>query len=133
MGTKNKKSGKIKKTILLVEDEQDLREIYETKFNIDGYRVISADNGIKAIDLALHENPDIILLDVILPGKDGFAVLEELKANKKTNGIPVIIFSNLGQDWEVKRGQSLGAAEFLTKSNVTPAEVAGVVGKILSQ
>jgi DNA-binding response OmpR family regulator len=131
MPTKNKKTGKLKKTILLVEDEQDLREIYETKFSIDGYRVLTADTGVKAIDLALHENPNVILLDVILPGKDGFSVLEELKANPKTKGIPVIIFSNLGQDWEVKRGQSLGAAKFLTKSNVTPAEVAETVKEVL--
>jgi DNA-binding response OmpR family regulator len=128
---KSKKSEKVKKTILLVEDEADLREIYETKFKLDGYRVLSADTGAKAIDLALHENPQVILLDVILPGKDGFAVLAELKANEKTKNIPVIIFSNLGQDWEVKKGQSLGAAKFLTKSNVTPAEVARAVGEVL--
>ncbi len=131
MPTKNKKTPKTKKTILLVEDEQDLMEIYKTKFSLDGYRVVTADTGIKAIEMALRNNPDIILLDVILPGKDGFAVLEELKANDKTKKIPVIIFSNLGQDWEVKRGQSLGAVKFLTKSNVTPAEVAKVVGEVL--
>lgn len=131
MPTKNKKTAKKKYTILLVEDEQDLREIYETKFNLDGYKVVTADTGVKAIEMALRSNPDIILLDVILPQKDGFAVLEELKSNDKTKKIPVIIFSNLGQDWEVKRGQSLGAVKFLTKSNVTPAEVARVVGEVL--
>lgn len=131
MPKKNTKSSNKKRTILLVEDEADLREIYETKFKLDGYHIISADTGSKAVDLAMHESPDIILLDVILPEKDGFTVLEELKSSDKTKNIPVIIFSNLGQDWEVKRGQSLGAVKFLTKSNVTPAEVAKVVRDVL--
>ena len=122
---------KKQKKILLVEDEEDLREIYRTKFNKDGYEVLVADSGVKAIDLAVQKRPDLILLDVILPDKDGFAVLEELKAKVETKEIPIIIFSNLGQDWEVKRGQELGAIKFLIKSNITPQEVVKVVEEVL--
>ncbi len=120
-----------KKTILLVEDEDDLREIYKTKLRLEGYRVITAASGVEAIDLVMHQKPDLILLDVILPQKDGFTVLKELKSNTKTKDIPVIIFSNLGQDWEIKRGEELGAVKFLTKANFTPKEVVKVVEEIL--
>jgi len=131
MPPKNREKGQNKKIILLVEDEKDLQEIYKTKFIIDGYRVLTAESGLEAIDMALHKKPDLILLDVILPQKDGFSVLAELKSNPKTKDIPVIIFSNLGQDWEVKKGQELGAVKFLTKSNVTPADVVKIVEDIL--
>lgn len=129
----NKKLNTTKKTILLVEDEEDLREIYKTKFTIDGYRVITTDSGAKVVNLALRKRPDMILLDIILPGKDGFSVLSELKANIKIKDIPVIIFSNLGQDWEIKRGQDLGAVKFLTKANVTPKEVVKIAEGILEK
>ena len=122
-----------KKTILLVEDEEDLREIYKTKFSLEGYRVITAKSGTEAIDLAIHRKPDLILLDVILPQKDGFVVLEELKRNPKTKNIPVFILSNLGQDWEIKKGKELGAVKFLVKANVTPKEVIKIVKEILEK
>ncbi len=122
---------KTKKTILLVEDEKDLREIYKTKLMFDGYRVITADSGREAINLALRQKPSLILLDVILPQKDGFEVLKELKANSKTKDIPVVILSNLGQDWEIKKGEKLGATKFLTKANFTPKEVVKIIEDIL--
>jgi DNA-binding response OmpR family regulator len=132
MSSKTQKT-KSNKTILLVEDEEDLREIYKTKFILDGYKVITAKSGLEAIDLALHQNPDLILLDVILPQKSGFDVLEELKSNPKTKNVPVVILSNLGQDWEVKKGVELGAVQFLTKANFTPKEVVKIVEDVFKK
>ena len=85
----------LKKTrILVVEDEPDLSELYVSKLTMEGYDVVLAIDGIEGIGKALHENPDAILLDVLLPKKDGFAVLKELKENEKTKNIPVVILSS---------------------------------------
>lgn len=121
------------KKILLVEDEADVQDIYKTKLKNSGYEVIVASSGTEGADLAIHENPDLILLDIVLPIKEGFVVLEELKANPKTKDIPVVILSNLDQDYEVKMGKSLGAEAYLTKAEVTPEEVVQTVNKILEK
>lgn len=129
----SEKNRKRRKTILLVEDEKDLQEIYKTKLTLEGYKIITASSGTETIDLVSKQKPDLILLDVILPQKDGFAVLKELKSDPKTKDIPVIIFSNLGQDWEIQKGKELGAVRFLTKANFTPKEVVKVVKDILKK
>lgn len=121
------------KTIFLVEDEADLREIYETKFKLDGYRVISISSGANVTSEAIKKKPDLILLDIILPQKSGFEVLEELKKEPKTKDIPVVVLSNLGQDWEIKKGKELGAVKFLTKANFTPKEVVKIVKEVLAK
>lgn len=111
----------------------DLREIYETKFKLDSYKVIFTDSGATGTELAIKKKPDLVLLDIILPYKNGFAVLEELKSNPKTKDIPVVILSNLGQDWEIKKGRDLGVVKFLTKANFTPKEVVKIVEDILGK
>jgi two-component system alkaline phosphatase synthesis response regulator PhoP len=122
-----------KKTILIVDDEEEIREIYKTKLSRDGYRVIAADSGTKGAEMALEKRPDLILLDIVLPMKEGFSVLEDLKKNPKTKKIPVIIFSNLNQDYEEKMAKELGAEAYLVKTNVTPEEVVGAVENILDK
>lgn len=109
--------------ILLIEDEPALRDIYATKLRMEGFEVVEAADGIEGLNLAIQDSPQIILLDVVLPIKNGFEVLRDLKANPKTNAIPVIILSNLGQDFELKKGLALGAVCFLTKANLTPAKM----------
>lgn len=117
--------------VLIIEDEPALADIYSTKMRIDGYDVVTAGDGVEGLDAAVRLVPDIILLDVLLPIKDGFEVLKDLKATPKTREIPVIILSNLGQEYEVKRGLQLGACCFLTKANLTPTMVATEVRKVL--
>jgi DNA-binding response OmpR family regulator len=119
--------------ILLIEDEPALRDIYSTKLRMDGFTVIEAGDGIEGFDAAVQDPPTLILLDVILPIKDGFEVLKDLKANPKTAPIPVIILSNLGQEYEVKRGISLGAEGFFTKANLTPTSMVEEVKKVLAK
>lgn len=119
------------KTILIVDDEEDIREIYKTKLVRAGYGVIMADSGTGGVELAVKKIPDLILLDIVLPMKEGFAVLEELKKNSKTKNIPVIIFSNLNQDYEEKMAKELGAEAYFVKTNITPEEVVGAVENIL--
>ena len=124
---------KNKKTILLVEDEEDIRNIYKTKLVKAGYGVVTANSGIRGVDLARKKQPDLILLDIVLPMGEGFSVLEDLKKNPKTRNIPVVIFSNLDQDYEKKMARDLGAEEYLTKTNVTPGEVVETIKNIFGK
>ncbi len=125
-------SPKTKKTILFIEDEAEIRNIYGAKFRKAGYKVITADSGAKGVELALRKNPDLIFLDLVLPIREGFVVLEELKKNSKTKSIPVVILSNLDQDYEIKMAKNLGAEAYLTKTDTTPDVAVKIVKKILN-
>jgi DNA-binding response OmpR family regulator len=127
------KTEKNKHTILVIEDEPSLRDIYTTKLTIDGFGVLEAADGIDGLTQAIQSQPSLILLDVVLPIKDGFDVLKDLKANPRTSAIPVIILSNLGQPYEVKRGLALGAECFLVKANLTPSKIIEEVLKVLDK
>jgi DNA-binding response OmpR family regulator len=124
---------KAKKTILIVEDEPDVQKIYKDIFRKKGYKILSADSGVKGLNLAIQKKPDLILLDIILPLKEGFEVLADLKRNKETAAIPVVILSNLEQEYEMSMAEALGAVRYLVKSDVTPKEVVKVVEEILGK
>lgn len=117
--------------ILLVEDDTFLVEMYTTKFELEGFGVISAEDGQKGLDMAKKENPDIILLDILMPKMDGFAVLEALKKDKDLAGIPVVLLTNLGQKDDVKKGFEKGAVGYLIKAHFMPSEVVDKIKKIL--
>jgi len=122
-----------KGTVLIVEDEPALSDIYATKLVADGYDAVVAADGAQGLNMAVNVLPKVVLLDIVLPVKNGFDVLRDLKMNPKTAGIPVIILSNLGQSYEIKRGLDLGAVAFLTKANLSPAQVVDEVNKALSE
>lgn len=109
--------------ILLVEDDAFLLKMYTAKFEAENFKTLTADNGIKAINIAKEKKPDVILLDILLPKIDGFEVLQALKENVRTKNIPVILLTNLSQKEEVKKGLDLGASDFLIKAHFMPAEV----------
>lgn len=118
--------------ILLVEDDIFLANIYKTKFAMEGFEVVHAENGDLAIVEANRKKPDIILLDILLPKKDGFAVLTELKKeNSEVKDIPVILLTNLGQKDDVEKGLEMGAEDYLIKAHFKPSEVVEKVRKIL--
>jgi len=118
-----------KKTILLAEDDTMISSMYKTKFEQANFNVLTADNGADGLDLALENKPDLILLDIIMPQLDGFAVLERLKMSSKTKNIPVFLLTNLGTEEDIQKGQELGAKDYLVKANLTPAEVLDKVKK----
>jgi DNA-binding response OmpR family regulator len=120
------------KTILLIEDDVMISSIYKAKFEADGYKVLIGPDGASGLASAKKDKPDVILLDVILPGLDGFSVLEEVKKDKITKQIPVIMLTNLGTDDDKAKGQKLGAAAYLIKASFTPAEVSDKVKEILN-
>lgn len=120
-----------KRTVLLVEDEKMLAEMYSTKFAMEGYEVVKAFDGAEGLAAAKRSTPDIILLDIIMPKMDGFAVLKELKADAKLKEVPVVLLTNLGQDDDVAKGKKLGATDYFVKADHTPAEVVAKVQETL--
>ncbi len=119
------------KKILIVEDDKFLRELITRKLESEGYKIIEAVDGEEGIKKATEEKLDLILLDLILPGIDGFEVLTQLKQNEKLASIPVIILSNLGQREEIEKGLKLGAIDYLVKAHFTPGEIIEKIKNIL--
>ena len=112
-----------RKLILLVEDDKFLAELYATKLKLENFTVLLAADGEKGVKLASEKNPDLILLDIILPKMDGFEVLKKIKANKSLKNIPIILLTNLSQKDEVQKGLALGAVDYLIKAHFMPSEV----------
>jgi DNA-binding response OmpR family regulator len=117
--------------ILLIEDDPFLLSMYSTKFSMEKFHVISADDGEKGLKVSKETDPDIILLDILMPKMNGFEVLEELKKDKKTANIPVILLTNLNQKDEIERGMSMGADDYLIKAHFMPSEVVEKIKKVL--
>ena len=106
-----------------MEDDKFLRDLITQKLKREGFTVFEAITGSEAVRVAEENQPKIVLLDLILPGLDGFEVLKRLKEKQLTAPIPVIILSNLGQREDVERGLRLGAVDFMIKAHFTPGEI----------
>jgi len=113
-----------KSKILVVEDDPFLLELYQTKLNEEGFEVFVARNGREGFDVAAAQQPELILLDILMPEVDGYEMLKKIKASAQTKKIPVIIFSNLSQREEIEKGLRLGAADFIVKTSLTPLQIA---------
>ncbi len=111
------------KKILVVEDDKFLRELIIQKLIKEDYETLEAVDGEEGIKKIKEEKPDLVLLDLILPGIDGFEVLSKKKEDSSLDQIPVIILSNLGQKEDVERGLKLGAVDYLIKAHFTPGEI----------
>lgn len=119
------------KRILVIEDDKFLRELISQKLSQEGYDVIEAIDGEEGIKKVREENPELVLLDLILPGIDGFEVLGQMRESQPPVNIPVIILSNLGQKEDVERGLKLGAIDYLIKAHFTPGEIVEKIKTIL--
>jgi len=119
------------KKILIVEDDQFLMDIYATKLREEGFAVEEATNGEMAFEKLRESQPDLILLDIILPMQEGFEILKEIKSDEKFKNLPIIIISNLGQKEDIKKGLSLGAVKYLVKADYTPSQIVKEIKKIL--
>lgn len=108
-----------------------LAEMYATKFTMEGFEVETAFDGAEGLAAAKKSTPDIVLLDIIMPKLDGFAVLKELRADPKLKAVPVVLLTNLGQDDDVAKGKNLGATDYFVKADHTPAEVVEKVKQTL--
>lgn len=111
------------KKILIVEDEKALVEVLRDEFNLHKYTVVVAYNGEEAMEKIRKETPDFVLLDLLLPRKDGFEVLKEIKEDRELRHIPVLVLSNLGQDDDIKKALGLGAVDYFVKTQHPIKEV----------
>jgi DNA-binding response OmpR family regulator len=126
-----KKTEEKRKKILMVEDNIFLRKLYRDKLTRADFAFVEATNGVEGINKIVFEKPDLVLLDLILPGKNGFDVLSEIKSKPEVKNIPVIILSNLSQEADIKEAMSLGAKDYLVKTEVRLSEVVDKIKKII--
>jgi DNA-binding response OmpR family regulator len=112
-----------KMLILVAEDDKYISIAYKDGLVRAGFDVVTAMDGLETITKIKSDKPDIILLDLIMPIKNGFEVLEEIKKDSSLKAIPVIILSNLGQDTDISKGKELGAADYLIKADFSMKEV----------
>ncbi len=104
------------KKILMIEDDSFLRSLYRDKFEKEGFLFSEASNGIEGLNKIIHENPDMVILDILLPIKSGFDILEEMNESGLIGEIPVIILSNLKQDVDIEEARQLGAKDYFIKT-----------------
>lgn len=118
--------------IYLVEDDSFISNMYQTKLRNAGYAIEVATDGEAAYNrLQQDPVPDLVLLDVVLPKKDGFEILEDVRKNEKTKDLAIILLTNLGQKPDVERGVKLGADDYIIKAHYTPSEVMEKIEKVL--
>jgi CheY-like chemotaxis protein len=115
------------KKIVLVEDEEILRDLLFRKLQKYGYSVDVAVDGEEGIAKIKDTKPDLVLLDIVMPKKDGFGVMEEMKEDELIKDIPVIIVSNSGQPVELERAKNLGVKDWIIKTEFDPMEVVSMV------
>jgi len=121
------------KKILLVEDDPFLIDIYTHKFKKEGFEMEVKKDGESALKYLREtdEKPVVVLLDIVLPGEEGWEILKRIKQDENLKGLRVIILSNLGEKENIKKGLELGAEKYLIKSNFTPSQVVEEVKQIL--
>lgn len=121
------------KKILIIEDDPLLLDLCVKKLQKEGFEVDIALDSKQGLEKTIGDKPDLVLLDLVLPGMNGFEILEQIKTNSDTNvsQIPVIILSNLGQESEIAKGKELGAADYLIKATVTMNEIADKIKQAL--
>ncbi len=130
--TAKRGDNKFKSKILLIEDDKMLADMYITKFSKEGLEVVRAEDGAKGLEIAKKVKPDMILLDIIMPKLDGFAVLRELKKDPGMGDTHILLLTNLGQSEDVDKGRELGADDYFIKANHTPAEIVEKVKYLLT-
>lgn len=120
------------KSVLIVEDDKFLSNIHKARFAKEGYETRHATNGEEAIKMAREKKPDLILLDLIMPIKDGFETLQELKSDENLKDVKVVVLSNLGQEEDMKRAKELGALDYIIKADVSFREILAMAKKHLN-
>jgi DNA-binding response OmpR family regulator len=120
------------KKVLWVEDDQFLSDIISRKLQAEGAELTHSTSGEEALSVVEKINPDVVVLDILLSGIDGFEILKRIKANDSLKKIPVILLSNLGQKSDVEKGTTLGAAKFLVKATMTLDEIVDEIQQVVN-
>jgi len=122
-------------TILIVDDESDILELLEFNLSREGYTVLQARSGEQALEIARSSHPDLIILDLMLPGIDGLQVCRQLKKESKTETIHIVMLTAKGEEADIVAGLELGADDYLTKPfspQVLRARIRAVLRRVLS-
>lgn len=109
--------------VLIVDDDITLREMYAERIKMEGFEIEIAENGDEGIKKAKTFKPDVVLLDIMMPGTNGFGVLETLQKDDQTKSIPILMLSALIQEENKVRSKEAGAKDYIVKSETTPANV----------
>jgi DNA-binding response OmpR family regulator len=117
------------KKILIIEDEEILSSLLSKRLEREGYEIVVAPDGEVGVETMKEQKPDLVLLDIVMPKKDGFQVMEEMQADEALSKIPVVIISNSGQPVELDRAKKLGAKDWLVKTEFDPQEVLDKVSR----
>jgi len=118
--------------LLVVEDEQALAQMYSDRFKLAGFDVDVAREGEEAINKMVVEHPDIVLMDILMPGLSGTEAVERAKANPATRNIPIVMLTNFSDSIELRNAMQQGAIDYIVKPEATPSQVADKVRKILT-
>ncbi len=120
------------KKILFIEDDEGFFNIFSVPLKMKGYEVVHVSDGSMGVETAVSIQPDLILLDIILPGTSGLDILKELKEREETKTIKVVMLTNFGSDENVNKAMEYGADDYFMKYNVVPSElpekIAGYIG-----
>ena len=117
--------------ILLIEDDLSIANLYKTELELDGHNVTHLENGAGTVSTAKSEKPDIILLDIQLPDKDGLTILSDLKADSATKDIKVVMLTNYANEENVEKALSIGAEDFIPKHRIVPEELSAKVNSMV--
>jgi CheY-like chemotaxis protein len=117
------------KKVLIIEDEKILCNLLKNKLEKEGYQTVIAIDGVEGLEKTKAEKPDLILLDIVMPRKNGLELLEDIQKDEELERIPVVIISNSGQPVEIERARELGADDWLIKTEFDPNEVIEKVKK----
>ncbi|MBI2507273.1 MAG: response regulator [Candidatus Niyogibacteria bacterium] len=120
------------KKIFIIDDDEFLLDMYAIKFRESGFEIDVATSGPSALDKIKNGfSPDIILLDIVMPGMDGFEFLKQLKKENLAPSAVVVILTNLGQKEDVQKGLAMGAKDYVIKAHHTPSEVVAKIKQVL--
>ena len=117
--------------ILIVDDDPFILDMYIIKFKEQGFQIDTATDGKMALEKIQTNNPDIVLLDVVMPKMDGFDVIKKIQENKIPRTFKILFLTNFGQKEDVERGMQLGADGYIIKAHFTPSEVVAKVKEVL--
>lgn len=122
-----------KRKIMIVEDDMFIRDIYKVRFEQEDFEVTMAENGMVAVEkLEQGYLPEIMLLDIMMPGMDGIQVLKKVKSDERWKDLPIMMLTNISEKEKVNEAMDLGVKDFLIKSHFTPSEVVQKVNALLN-
>ncbi len=119
--------------ILVVEDDDFLKKLIVQRLEHEGFKAEGVPEGKAALEFLKKTTPILVVLDLLLPGVDGFQVLQEIRENQRLKGLPVIVLSNLGEQEHINRAKMLGADDYLVKAHFTLGEIMEKINKLISK